>query len=453
MDKRRILIVEDDTSFGMMLRAWFEKKNYIADLCLRIADAKKELSSSQYQLILSDLRLPDGDGIMLLTWIKEHNINTPVIIMTSYAEVATAVSAIKMGAFDFLEKPINPSILKEKIEQAFHQTITMAHSPQLDIKKERSEESTNQIVYGKSDVAQAMFHDVRIVAPTKMSVLIIGESGTGKEYIARMVHEHSRRKEAPFIALDCGSLSRELAPSELFGHLKGSFTSAVADKKGVFELADGGTVFLDEVGNLSYDVQVQLLRVLQEFKVRPVGSATDIKVDVRMLVATNEDLKKAIAEGRFREDLYHRLNEFNLVIPPLRERKEDIPYFVAHFINEANQELDKEVSGCTGESLAVLKKYHWSGNLRELRNVIRRAVLFAKTTEITLDCLPDFLFETGDEADTIDLHLIENEKERILKALDITNGNKAAAARLLKIDRKTLYNKMHQYNMEIGKDN
>ncbi|MDR0349562.1 MAG: sigma-54 dependent transcriptional regulator [Tannerella sp.] len=451
MDKQRILIVEDDTSFGMMLQAWFKKNGYVADLCLRIADAKKELSSLQYQLILSDLRLPDGDGIMLLTWIKEQKINTPVIIVTGYAEIPTAVSAIKIGAFDFLEKPVNPSILRERMEQVLNRDASKIRSPQSGVEKEITEELSSQIVYGKSNVAQAMFNDIRIVAPTKMAVLITGESGTGKEYIARMIHEYSRRKDAPFIALDCGSLSRELAPSELFGHLKGSFTSAIADKKGVFELARGGTVFLDEIGNLSYNVQVQLLRVLQEFKVRPVGAAADIKVDVRILVATNEDLEKAIAEGRFREDLYHRLNEFNIVIPPLRERKDDIPSFVTHFIEKANRELDKNVSGCTGETLEVLSKYYWSGNLRELRNVIRRAVLFAKTTEITPDCLPDFLFET-DKTGTIDLHLIENEKERILKALDVTNGNKTAAARLLKIDRKTLYNKMHQHKMEIGKD-
>ena len=449
MDKQRILIIEDDTTFGIMLRSWFQKKGYIVDLCSHVADAKKELSSMPYQLILSDLRLPDGDGIMLLTWIKEQKINTPLIIMTSYAEVQTAVSAIKIGAFDFLEKPINPSILKEKVEQALNNTSTTEVNQAVSRHK-KIEGNANQIVSGKSKGAQDMYRDIQLVAPTKMAVLITGESGTGKEYAARMIHEQSRRKDAPFIALDCGSLSRELAPSELFGHLKGSFTSAVADKKGVFEVAEGGTVFLDEVGNLSYDVQVQLLRVLQEFKIRPVGAANDIKVDVRIIVATNEDLKKAIAEGRFREDLFHRLNEFNIVIPPLRERIEDIPAFVAHFIEKANQELEKDVENCSDEVFTALKRYNWSGNLRELRNVIRRAVLFAKTTEITLDCLPDFLFEITEQKETYDFHLIEDEKERILKALEVANGNKAAAARLLKIDRKTLYNKMHQYGMEIG---
>lgn len=443
MSKQQILIVEDDTSFGMMLRKWFEKKGYIVDLCLCVADARNELLSKSYHLILTDLRLPDGDGIMLLTWIKEQKMNTPVIIMTSYAEVQTAVSAIKIGAFDFLEKPINPSILKEKVEAALSQKDVSVDTPEtVTVKKDDT-----QIVYGKSAVAQTMFNDIRIVAPTKMAVLITGESGTGKEYAARMIHEYSRRKEAPFIALDCGSLSRELAPSELFGHLKGSFTSAVADKKGVFETADGGTVFLDEVGNLSYDVQVQLLRVLQEFKVRPVGATHDIKVDVRIIVATNEDLKKAIAEGRFREDLYHRLNEFSIMLPPLRKRIEDIPYFVTHFIEEANQELEKSITMCDKEALAVLSRYRWSGNLRELRNVIRRSALFAKTTVITPECLPDFLFETDEAEEQVLLPLIDDEKERIEKALELAKGNKAAAARLLKVDRKTLYNKMHQFGL------
>ena len=452
MDKQHVLIVEDDTSFGIMLSKWFDKKGYVADLSSCVVDAQEKLSSKKYDLILTDLRLPDGDGIVLLTWIKEQDIHAPVIIMTSYAEVQTAVSAIKIGAFDFLEKPINPSILKDKVTQALRQELPSVNPLKTVVAKKEDESSSSQIVYGKSSVAQAMFDDIRMVAPTKMAVLITGESGTGKEYVARMIHEHSRRKEAPFIALDCGSLSRELAPSELFGHLKGSFTSAIADKKGVFEMAGGGTVFLDEVGNLSYDVQIQLLRVLQEFKIRPVGAANDIQVDIRIIVATNEDLKKAIAEGRFREDLFHRLNEFCVVVPPLRERIEDLPYFVTHFIETANQELEKKVAGYSEEVLPILTHYPWSGNLRELKNVIRRAVLFTKMTEITKDSLPDFVFKTNNQEESAaSLFFIEDERARIEEALALTSGNKAAAARLLKVDRKTLYNKMHQYGMDLTK--
>ncbi|MDR2920656.1 MAG: sigma-54 dependent transcriptional regulator [Tannerella sp.] len=451
MNKQHILLVEDDASFGIMLRSWFEKKGYTVDLCICIKDAQKMLDSITYSLVLTDLRLPDGDGIMLLTWIKEHKMSMPVIIMTSYAGIQSAVSAIKIGAFDYLEKPINPSVLQEKVGEALKLENQVIQSEEEYQSEKTKGSNSNQFVYGKSPAAQTILENIQIVAPTKMAVLIMGESGTGKEYAARMIHQYSRRKDAPFIALDCGSLSRELAPSELFGHLKGAFTSAVSDKKGVFEIANKGTVFLDEIGNLSYDVQIQLLRVLQEFKVRPVGDTHDIEVDVRIIVATNEDLQKAITEGRFREDLYHRLNEFNIVIPPLRERSEDIPQFINLFIEQANQELEKEVSGCCKDALSVLKQFQWRGNLRELRNVIRRAVLFARTDEITLECLPDSIFEEKDKENNIALFLIENEKERIQKALEISAGNKAAAARLLKIDRKTLYNKISLYNLDIDK--
>lgn len=446
MSKQKILIVEDDISFGKMLQVWFVKNGYGVFLCTCIARAKKELSENEYDLIITDLRLPDGEGILLLSWVKGMKKAVPVMIMTGYGEIQSAVSAMKSGAFDYMEKPVTPSILKEKVEQALKSST--ARQAANSGNENRAHKALPDIVCGKSKVMREMFEYIRLVAPTKMSVLITGESGTGKEYAARMIHEYSRREEAPFIALDCGSLSKELAPSELFGHLKGSFTSAVADKKGVFEAAHGGTVFLDEVGNLSYDVQIQLLRVLQEFKIRPVGSASDMDVDVRIIVATNEDLKKAISEGRFREDLYHRLNEFNIVVPPLRERPEDIPHFVAHFVAQANKELEKEVKGCTEEALLLLKKYRWSGNLRELKNVIKRAVLFSGKDEITADCLPDFISSPPEKDYAPSLFAIGDEKERIVKALEYTDGNKAAAARLLKIDRKTLYNKMHQYGME-----
>ena len=263
--------------------------------------------------------------------------------MTSYAEIQSAVSAIKLGAFDYLEKPVNPRILKEKIEQAMQNAplpsprVSVSQKKQRDGDEDRDGNRVGNIVYGESPASKQLYDYIRIVAPTNMSVLIVGESGTGKEHAAHMIHEYSPRSAAPFIAVDCGSLSRELAPSELFGHLKGAFTSAVANKKGVFEVANGGTVFLDEVGNLPYDVQIQLLRALQERKIRPVGAANDITIDVRIIVATNENLEAAIAAGRFREDLYHRLDEFMLRMPPLRERHGDLPRYVEHFLENANQ--------------------------------------------------------------------------------------------------------------------
>lgn len=440
--KHNILIVEDDTSFGTLLQSWFKKNGFETSWCSRIEQAKKEIEKRPFGLIISDLRLPDGDGIMLLTWIKEIRPTSQVIIMTSYGEIQSAVSSMKLGAFDYLTKPINPQLLKQKVEQA------LATPPTVEAKSKKETKSSEEgIVYGKSKVAQQMYAHIQKVAPTRISVLIIGESGSGKEYVARMIHDNSKQKENPFIAVDCGSLSRELAPSELFGHLKGSFTSAVADKKGVFEQAQGGTVFLDEIGNLPYDVQIQLLRALQERKVRPVGSAVDIDVDVRILAATNEDLEHAINEGKFREDLYHRLNELSIEIPPLRDRGNDIQLFATHFLNNANKELDKEVSGFTEETIAVLKKYHWPGNLRELRNTIRRAVLFTEEDKITLNDLPPALSETFSE-DDLPLRS-ENEQQQIEKALKRAQGNKSLAAKLLKIDRKTLYNKMHQYGMDL----
>lgn len=440
---KNILIVEDDHAFGSMLRRWFERNGFAVSLCTGVESAKKELERVRFGLVMSDLRLPDGDGIMLLSWIKEQKERPPVIIMTHYGDVKTAVASMKLGAFDYLEKPVNPEILKQKVEQA------LAQKPDTTPKSSASSKSDDdpEIIHGKSQAAQAMLYQLLKIAPTKMTVLITGESGSGKEYVARTIHANSKRKEANFIAVDCGSLSKELAPSELFGHLKGSFTSAISDKKGVFEQAGGGTVFLDEVGNLSYDVQVQLLRALQELKIRPVGSAADIKVDVRIIAATNEDLETAIADNRFREDLYHRLNEFSVHIPPLRERGDDVVLFVEHFLSQANKELERQVQGITKEALDVLKEYHWPGNLRELRNTIRRAVLFAEGTEISANDLPPSLSEAY-FADSMPLRP-DNEKEQIAKAIVRAKGNKTQAARLLKIDRKTLYNKMHQYGMDI----
>ncbi len=456
--RKHILIVEDDVTFGTMLKTWFDKNSWETAWVSKIELAKNECQNKKFNLILSDLRLPDSDGIIFLTWLRENKIMTPFIIMTSYSDVQTAVLAMKLGAFDYLQKPINPTILQQKID------LAMTPSPASEKKKDNVREKENQlqtnkkVVKGKSSVMQRLYSHINLVAPTKMSVLILGESGTGKEYIARMIHENSNRKTAPFIAVDCGSLSMELAPSELFGHKKGSFTSAVSDKTGVFVAADGGTVFLDEVGNLSYEVQKQLLRALQEQMVRPVGSASDIKVDVRIIAATNENLEKAIEEGRFRQDLYHRINEFSVNVPPLRERMEDLEEFCYHFIEQANEELDKNVDEISREALTVLKQQSWLGNLRELRNVIRRSVLFAQDNVLRTENLPEFaksvmIQQSAEEVQTNETKGWAlnrgDEKEQIIAALNHARGNKTIAAKLLQIDRKTLYNKMHLYGIEL----
>lgn len=456
--KKHILIVEDDVTFGTMLKAWFDKNSWKTTWVSKIELAKIESQNNTFDLILSDLRLPDSDGIIFLTWLRENKIMTPFIIMTSYSDVQTAVLAMKLGAFDYLQKPINPTILQQKIDSALtNNSVTEKKSENVRT-NENQASSSNKVVKGKSSVMQRLYSHINLVAPTKMSVLILGESGTGKEYIARMIHENSNRKSAPFVAVDCGSLSMELAPSELFGHKKGSFTSAVSDKTGVFVAANGGTVFLDEVGNLSYEVQKQLLRALQEQMVRPVGSASDIKVDVRIIAATNEDLEKAIEEGRFRQDLYHRINEFSVNVPPLRERMEDIEEFCYHFIEQANDELDKNVDTISPEVLSVLKQQSWLGNLRELRNVIRRSVLFSQDNVLRVDNLPEFAKSIKTPQITSEVKTNEtkdfalnrgDEKEQIIAALNHARGNKTIAAKLLQIDRKTLYNKMHLYGIEL----
>ncbi len=442
--ERRILIVEDDTGFGTMLKHWFGRNGFEAVLCGTVDTAKKEIATGRFDLVLSDLRLPDDDGIMLLSWVREQKRPIPFIIMTSYGEIQTAVAAMKLGAFDFMQKPVNNTVLKEKIEQA------LGGQPQpAPLSKPATLPPSPSHIIGHGRAARELDNLLQKVAPTMMSVLILGESGTGKEFAARRIHELSKRAKAPFIAVDCGSLSRDLAPSELFGHLKGSFTSSIADKKGVFELASGGTVFLDEIGNLSYEVQVQLLRCLQERKVRPVGSATDIPVDVRIIVATNENLPDAIAQSRFREDLYHRLNEFSIVMPPLRERKEDIELFATHFLEQANRELGKDIRSFSADTLSIFHYYYWGGNLRELRNVIRRSALFADGSEITPSDLPILSDPLLSQEMALRPGSEEEQKEQIETAVRRANGNKTLAAKLLKVDRKTLYNMMHRFGMDI----
>lgn len=458
---KRILIIEDDASFGMMLKTWFTKNSWETVWVSKVEQAKLEFQTYTFDLILSDLRLPDGDGIIFLTWLRENKIMTPFIIMTSYSDVQTAVLAMKLGAFDYMQKPINPTLLQQKIEAAMmSQPANVAKEECADVKKTIAR-SEKKVIKGNSQIMQRLYSHIDLVAPTKMSVLILGESGTGKEYIARMIHENSNRKSAPFMAVDCGSLSMELAPSELFGHKKGSFTSAISDKIGVFVAANGGTVFLDEVGNLSYEVQKQLLRALQEQKIRPVGSASDINVDVRIIAATNENLEKAIEEGRFRQDLYHRINEFTVNVPPLRDRVEDLEEFAYHFVEQANEELGKCVDTISSEALDVLRQQKWYGNLRELRNVIRRSVLFTQDNILVKDNLPEFPKDVKNNieqktenqnalsANSFVLNNKANEKEQILAALKQARGNKTIAAKLLQIDRKTLYNKIHLYDIEL----
>ena len=445
---RSILIVEDDITFGMMLKTWLGKKGFEVSSVSTIARARKHIESQTVDLILSDLRLPDHEGIDLLKWMNEQGKAIPLIIMTGYADIQSAVLAMKLGARDYIAKPVNPGELLKKISEALQDSPSQVFSSQATSKV--TNEGQHSYLEGESDAAKQLYNYVGLVAPTNMSVLINGSSGTGKEYVAHRIHQLSKRNNKPFIAVDCGSIPKELAASEFFGHVKGSFTGALTDKTGAFVAANGGTIFLDEIGNLSYEVQIQLLRALQERKIRPVGSTQEISVDIRLISATNENLEQAIEKGTFREDLYHRINEFTLRMPDLKERKEDILLFANFFLDQANKELDKHLIGFDTKASQALMNYHWPGNLRQMKNIVKRATLLAQSSFITLLELGTELLETPASSNTsIALRNEETEKEHILEALRQTGNNKSKAAQLLNIDRKTLYNKLKLYNIDL----
>ena len=458
-----ILIVEDDLTFSTMLKTWLGKKGFSVDTASSNARARKQLDAQSYDLILSDLRLPDQDGIFLLSWMKEQGYDIPLIIMTGYADIQSAVQAIKHGASDYISKPVQPDELLKKIDEAL-QGKALPTAPQAGTGKTPSapKASGRKIVphsttvlpsnflEGESEAARQLYNYVGLVAPTPMSVLINGASGTGKEYVAHRIHQLSKRADKPFIAIDCGSIPKELAASGFFGHVKGSFTGALNDKTGAFVEANGGTLFLDEIGNLSYEVQIQLLRALQERRIRPVGSSKEIEVDVRLISATNENLQQAIEKGNFREDLYHRINEFTLRMPALKERQEDILLFANFFLDQANRELDRRLTGFDAAASQALQTYSWPGNLRQLKNIVKRATLLAQSNFITLAELGYELQEPVRSAgtQTFSLHDEAAEKKRILEALKQTGNNKSKAAVLLGIDRKTLYNKLKLYDIQ-----
>ena len=449
-----ILIVEDDLTFSTMLKTWLGKKGFDVETAGTCTKARKLITSKEFSLLLSDLRLPDQDGMQLLTWMRELDINTPFIMMTSYGEIQNAVTAMKLGATDYIKKPVQPDELLKKINEALESSSTEKNSPQKGGRKTNvtSDTSKNNFLEGESEAARQLYSYVNLVAPTQMSVLINGASGTGKEYVAHRIHQLSKRCEKPFIAIDCGSIPKDLAASEFFGHVKGSFTGALTDKTGAFEEANGGTLFLDEIGNLSYAVQVQLLRALQERRVRKIGSTKEIQVDVRLICATNENLKEAISKGTFREDLYHRINEFTLRMPSLKERQEDILLFANFFLDQANRELDKNLIGFDNAASTILQKYNWPGNLRQLKNIVKRATLLANGDFITPKELGDEIIERQDTNSNqiilgSSLNKEETEKQLIINALRQTGNNKSKAATLLGIDRKTLYNKLKHYNI------
>ncbi|TDQ10138.1 sigma-54-dependent transcriptional regulator [Pedobacter metabolipauper] len=439
----KILIIEDDLTFSQILEGFLKKNGHEVTAVHDLKKSFQVLAQETFELLLVDYRLPDGTGLDVLTYLRDKGSIQPILIMTSFNDVKTAVKSIQLGAFDYITKPVNPDELLMIISKALG-------------KKETA--NTNSIespdtIKGKSALADKLYEHISLVAPTDMSVIIQGESGTGKEYAARTLHLQSKRSHKPFVAIDCGALSKDLAASELFGHAKGSFTGALNDKKGQFEAAHGGTLFLDEVGNLSYEVQVKLLRAIQERVIQPLGTTKNIKVDVRIITATNDDLKTSVTNGTFREDLYHRLNEFKIQLPALRDRGKDLELFINHFIKQSNAELQRNVTQLSKAVAEILFQYDWPGNLRELKNVIKRMVLLSTTETLEIESLPEEMIVAINQSPRptgSDLKAINevNEKTLIMETLLKVKYNKSKAAKLLNIDRKTLYSKMERYEIE-----
>ena len=446
----KILVIEDDVSFCKLVEKFLTKNGYEVSVAFSATEAQIKTQTENFDLILTDLRLPDSDGMTLLTEFKKEMPSTPVILMTGYSDINTAVKAIKNGATDYISKPFNPDEVLIVVANALKNKQIQIEPEKFSSKKKDpiSTSENSEFVMGISPASLKLAEYIKLVSPTDISVLIVGESGTGKEVIAQKIHKNSNRNKKPFIAVDCGTIPKDLAASEFFGHIKGSFTGALNDKIGYFEAANGGTIFLDEIGNLSYENQVQLLRALQERKIKPVGSTKEIAVDIRIITATNEDLREAVKNGDFREDLYHRINEFSITSPSLKERKEDLLIFAEFFLEKSNQQLNREVVGFSNEVIQIFQNYSWPGNLRELQNVVKRSTLLTSGEFIERDVLPSELFLVNSEKEEVVFSLSQNEKEAIIHALEQTQNNKSEAAKLLKINRKTLYNKLKFYDLE-----
>ena len=434
-----VLIVEDDITFSQLLEQFLLRHGYDVTVAHNVKTGKASLLTKKFDLALLDYRLPDGLGMDLLTILHSNYKHTAPIIMTSFHDVRIAVKTIRSGAYDYITKPVNHDELLLIIQEALSKKDALT-APVVKAPK---------FIEGTSVVSQQLQEYIRLVAPTDFSVIIQGDSGTGKELAARSIHNLSKRSSKAFVALDCGALSADLAGSELFGHVKGAFTGALQQKVGQFEAADGGTIFLDEVGNLSYEIQVKLLRAIQERVIQPVGSNKQINVDVRIIAATNENLLNAVKNGKFREDLYHRLNEFKIQVPSLQERREDIMLFVDYFIKQTNTELGKKIKGISKDVELLFMKYDWPGNLRELRNIVKRAVLLTTTDEISVAALPNemLLAVQREVMQPPTMQSTNSERDLIINALEETQYNKSKAAKLLNIDRTTLYYKMSKYNI------
>lgn len=478
----KILIIDDEVNVAVLLSKFLTRNGFDVTTASSGNTGIEHLKNEEFDLVLCDYRLEDTDGREMLRLIKTQYPKTGVIIITGYSDIKMAVELIKMGAYDYISKPLYPDEILNTITKAIETRQALMEDDEVPVPVTKAAKkqsvSADGVVVGTSRASKELFRQIELVAPTNYSVIILGESGSGKEEVAKSIHMHSHRSNQPFIAMDCGSLTKELAASEFFGHEKGSFTGAFATKIGHFEMANGGTLFLDEVGNLSYEIQAALLRTVQERKVKRIGSTKEIDLDVRIIVATNENLVDAINKGKFREDLYHRFNEFSIYLPPLRERGNDITLLAEHFLRLANQELGRNVTQFSPEVVECFMNYRWPGNVRELKNIVRRATLISEGSEITTKSLPleisnykmpafdygsqsvygqplyqsqpkqEYRPEPKEQRHDLKNAALEAEYETILRVLREVNFNKTKAAEILKIDRKTLYNKMKAINLK-----
>ncbi len=481
---KKIVVVDDEADICFLLKRFLSKNDFIVETAQTGKEGLALIESVSPDLVMTDFRLGDITGTELLSAIKAKSPHLPVLVITGYSDIKIAVNVMKLGAYDYITKPLFPDEILITVKKAIADAELLQDEPQSvaahdentphapKLSRKASSRMKAGYVMGESDVSDNLFRQVDLVAPTNFSVIIYGESGSGKEAIAQEIHNRSRRRDMPFVAMDCGAISKELAGSELFGHEKGSFTGALQTKIGHFEMANGGTLFLDEVSNLSYEIQVALLRVVQERKMRRIGGSKEIDLDVRILVASNERLLDSAKNGKFREDLYYRFNEFTIEVPALRNRTDDLMLFAEKFLEATNAELGKNITGFSKEVIDDFVNYSWPGNLRELKNVIKRATLLSDGVLIEEKSLPfeivnhrklkDLDVEVSpapaataiqEHADADDskpsLKTVANEAEydMIMQVLRDVNFNKSKAARLLNIDRKTLYNKMKQFDI------
>jgi two-component system response regulator AtoC len=458
MIPKRILIIDDEENFRHMLSVILKKEKYDIETASNGEEGLQKVADSAFDQILCDIRMPQMDGLEFLKEVQKMGVNTTIIMMSAYGTVDTAIEAMKLGAYDYISKPFKPDEIILTLKKAEERERLRRENEFLrkEIKKEFSFEN----IVSKNEKMQKIFEVIKKVAQYKSTILITGESGTGKELVARALHYNSDRSQNPFIPVNCGAIPENLLESELFGHEKGAFTDAIRTKKGLFEEADDGTLFLDEIGELPLQLQVKLLRVLQDGEIRRVGDSKPIQIDVRIIAATVKDLIKEVNEGRFRDDLFYRLNVFPIHIPPLRERKEDIPLLVTHFIKKYGLSLNKNVLGINPKALETLMNYRWFGNVRELENTIERAMVLADESNIELENLPIEIREFKEKVELASLvgeeHSIKKaskilEINLIQKALKKTRGNHTQAARLLEISHRALLYKIKEYEI-VEKD-